>query len=283
VSPILRRQAPSDHETICNNTGVITIPPQGNYIVRFTDGSPAATWGFWPEGSAEKVGATAGGTLADICGHTGYEYVRYYCYEAQKCDLCGKVLDVIEVEPDIDSACFSDVQDPGRYYMKHVYWAAAWGIASGTGSGKFSPDNPCTRAHIVTFLWAAAGKPEPKTTENPFSDVPENAWYTKAVLWAVENKVASGTGNGLFSPMKECNRATVVTFMWAAAGKPEPKTTENPFTDVPDNAWYTKAVLWAVENKITSGTGGGKFSPMKTCTRGQIVTFLHAFENLQNP
>ena len=108
--------------------------------------------------------------------------------------------------------------------------------------------------------------------------MPDNCWYFKAVLWAVENNITSGTGGGKFSPSKTCTRAQTVTFLWAAAGKPEPKTTENPFTDVPENSWYYKAVLWASENKITSGTGNGKFSPGKVCTRGQIVTFLYASE-----
>lgn len=110
---------------------------------------------------------------------------------------------------------------------------------------------------------------------NGFGDVSENDWYYEYIVWAVENDVTNGTGNGMFSPDVICTRAHVVTFLWRAFGCPEPRTNTNPFEDVPNDTWYTKAVLWAVENMITNGTGEGKFSPNNPCTYAHILTFIH--------
>ena len=110
-----------------------------------------------------------------------------------------------------------------------------------------------------------------------FTDVAESAWYYTPVQWAVANGVTSGTSETTFSPGNKCTRAQAVTFLWNAKGQPEPKSTKNPFTDVKSTAWYYKAVLWAVENNITSGTSETTFSPNNTCTRGQIVTFFHNY------
>ena len=129
----------------------------------------------------------------------------------------------------------------------------------------------------MTFLWRAAGEPEVKDANNPFTDVKDSAFYYNAVLWAVENEITSGVGNGRFNPGGKCNRGQIVTFLWRFSGKPE-AAGENPFEDVKADAFYYDAVLWAVENKITSGTGAGKFSPNSVCTRGQVVTFLYRAE-----
>ena len=182
---------------------------------------------------------------------------------------------------------FTDVADDA-YYADAVAWAVANGITNGTSATTFSPDKPCTRGQVVTFLWRANGSPEPGgvelgenelpiSSENacPFTDVDESAYYYKAVLWAVANGVTAGTSATTFSPDKPCTRGQVVTFQWRAAGEPEPTATECPFKDVPAGAYYEKAVLWAVEKGITNGTGATTFSPDKTCTRGQIVTFLY--------
>ena len=127
----------------------------------------------------------------------------------------------------------------------------------------------------MTFLWRAAGAPEPKTQINPFADVRETAFYYKAVLWAVENGVTNGISASSFGPTETCTRGQVVTFLWRALGAPEPKSSCNPFTDVRKSAFYFSAVLWAVENGITKGTTETSFSPQRDCTRGQVVTFLH--------
>jgi hypothetical protein len=162
-----------------------------------------------------------------------------------------------------------------EYYLDPVLWAAEQNITTGTSQGIFSPERDCTRGQIVTFLWRAAGSPDPTSTTNPFTDVSPEDYYYKAILWAVENSITNGTGNGKFSPDKTCTRGQVATFLWRAKGQPAPTNTESPFKDVDTNAYYYDAVLWAVENGITNGTGKDTFSPDKTCTRGQIVTFLY--------
>ena len=170
---------------------------------------------------------------------------------------------------------FDDVQDETQYYFDPVYWAVDNGITTGTTPTTFSPNSGCTRAQVVTFLWRAAGKPEPTTTANPFEDVTADQYYYKAVLWAVEKGITTGTSATTFRPDRTCTRTQIVTFLWRYKGQPEPKTTANPFADVPATEYYYKAVLWAVENGITKGTSETKFSPDSTCTRAQIVTFLY--------
>ena len=119
-------------------------------------------------------------------------------------------------------------------------------------------------------------EPTPPPVENPFTDVSNDAWYAKSVLWAKESGVTGGKTETTFGPNDSCTRAQVVTFLWAANGKPEPKLAFNPFDDVSENDWYYKPVLWAVENGITGGVSKDLFGPEQTCTRGQIVTFLYA-------
>ena len=115
--------------------------------------------------------------------------------------------------------------------------------------------------------------------EQIFKDVPANAYYYEAVKWAQEKGITGGIGNGLFGPNDPCTRAQIVTFLWRAAGSPEPETRAMPFTDIPVGSYYYDAVLWAVENDITKGTSDTTFSPNMTCTRAQIVAFLWRSEN----
>ena len=171
----------------------------------------------------------------------------------------------------VETSPFADVSTDA-YYYEAVKWAAENNITGGIGNGLFGPDLTCTRGQIVTFLWRAAGSPEP-TALSTFTDVASDAYYAKAVAWAVENGVTTGTGDGKFSPDAPCTRGQIVTFLWRAAGSPEP-TALSTFTDVASDAYYAKAVAWAVENGVTTGTGDGKFSPDAPCTRGQAVTFL---------
>ena len=165
---------------------------------------------------------------------------------------------------------FADVSTDA-YYYEAVKWAAKNGITGGVGNGLFAPDAPCTRAQIVTFLWRAAGSPEPKNASS-FSDVPASAYYARSVAWAVENGITTGTGNGRFSPDATCTRAQSVTFLYRALSARAEGTAE--FRDVPKNAYYADAVAWAAANGITTGIGGGLFGPDNDCTRAQIVTFL---------
>ena len=169
---------------------------------------------------------------------------------------------------------FTDVKS-GEYYFTPVIWATAMKITDGVGDGKFAPDRGCTRDQLVTFLWRAAGEPEPETTVNPFTDVKEGDYFYKAVLWAVENGVTTGKSATIFAPKETCTRAQIVTFIYRAAGEPKADNAVNPFEDVAANAYYADAVLWAVENGITTGKTATRFAPNDTCTRGQGVTFLY--------
>lgn len=168
---------------------------------------------------------------------------------------------------------FIDVKS-NAYYFEPVSWAVANGITSGTSATTFSPDNACTRGQAVTFLWRAAGKPAPKSSHNPFTDVKPGQYYYDAVLWAVENGVTNGTSATTFSPDATCNRGQIVTFLYRAEGEPE-VAVRSTFGDVKTDAYYAKAVTWAVNEEVTSGTSATTFSPDNDCTRGQIVTFLY--------
>jgi len=168
---------------------------------------------------------------------------------------------------------FSDVP-AGAYYEEAVLWAVENGITTGTGATTFSPKMVCDRAQAVTFLWRAKGSPEPGTTKLDFTDVKADAYYFKAVAWAVENGITTGTGGGKFSPSMKCDRSQIVTFLWRTMGSPA-ATGNAPFADVSVNAYYRDAVIWAVDMGITTGTGGGNFSPLMKCDRSQIVTFLY--------
>lgn len=171
-----------------------------------------------------------------------------------------------------EASSFTDVSS-GEFYYEAVQWAVSAGITDGTGNNKFEPSGSCTRAQIVTFLWRAAGKPT--VSQNiSFTDVKPGAFYYEAVKWAVANEITNGTGGNKFSPDAVCTRGETVTFLYRANGSPA-VSGGSGFSDVASSAFYNNAVIWAVANEITNGTGGGKFSPNDTCTRGQVVTFLY--------
>ena len=180
-----------------------------------------------------------------------------------------------------DKIPFVDVKGTD-YFFNPVMWAYYHDpqITNGIDKTHFGPNSTCTRAQVVTFLWRAAGEPEPTTTTNPFTDVPASQYYYKPVLWAVEKGITNGMSATKFGPNNGCTRGQVVTFLWRTFGEPEPITNANPFTDVASDQYYYKPVLWAVKESITNGMSATKFGPSNTCTRGQIVTFLYrAFTN----
>ena len=221
------------------------------------------------------------GTTVDLTAYTptrsGYVFTGWY---ADK-DLTEKITEVKltgnktvyagwqEAE---SSPFFTDVPI-GSYYEEAVNWAVEQGITAGTTATTFSPNATCTRAQAVTFLWRAAGSPEPESSVMPFTDVAEDSYYHDAVLWAVENGITVGTSDTTFSPDADCTRGQIVTFLWRSQESPDAGAA-NPFTDVAADAYYADAVLWAVENGITTGTTDTTFSPNNDCTRAQIVTFL---------
>ena len=171
------------------------------------------------------------------------------------------------------STGFTDVKTTD-YFFNAVDWAVKNNITNGLTSTTFGPDVTCTRAQTVTFLWRAAGSPAPKTANNPFTDVKASDYYYNAVLWAVENGITNGASATTFAPDATVERGQVVTFLWRAADKLASQA-DNHFTDLKDGAYYTDAVLWAVEKGITTGTSATTFAPEAGCTRGQIVTFLY--------
>lgn len=185
---------------------------------------------------------------------------------ASKVEVNATFVKEVEISP------FSDVST-SAYYYEAVKWAQEKGITGGIGNGLFGPNQPCTRAQIITFLWRAAGSPEPKSMSS-FSDVSADSYYAKAVAWAVESGITTGTGDGKFSPDATCTREQAVAFLYRASGSPA-ISGGSAFSDVAANAYYADAVAWVEKNGVTGGIGGGLFGSGNTCTRAQIVTFLY--------
>ncbi|MGO5095190.1 leucine-rich repeat protein [Agathobaculum sp. LCP25S3_E8] len=171
-------------------------------------------------------------------------------------------------DPEIN--IFYDVLE-NAYYFDSVQWAIKNGITSGTTATTFSPDQTCTKAQIITFLWRAYGSPEP-TNEYRFADVTSSAYYYKAALWAQENNLETGNH---FQGNTACTRGQTVTYLWKLSGEPNDIKTDVEFTDIPPLSALNNAVAWAYEKGVTAGTSETSFSPNETCTRGQIVTFLY--------
>lgn len=231
------------------------------------------------------------GALADQMVYitdTGVKYHKYGCrYLSESgyavtldyavrcgykpCSICHKTS-----SDEQGVAGFTDVA-PGKYYSDAVEWAVKNDVTRGVSDARFAPNDPCTRAQVVTFMYRAAGGPNVEVVM-AFDDVHYLDYYYRAVRWAVKNGITTGVGGNRFAPDEPCTRAQVVTFLYRAAGEPDVGGSCR-FTDVAPGAYYRSAVIWASENGITDGTAPGKFSPNETCTRGQIVTFLYRYYN----
>ena len=235
------------------------------YCITVTEGHTHA-FGEWTtskeatcteEGSRERV-CECGEKETEVIPALGHDFVN------GECTRCDAVMDT----------AFKDVP-VGAFYFDPVQWAVDNGITNGTTPTTFDPNGQCMRAVVVTFLWRAAGDPEPTSNNNPFTDVKEGDYFYKAVLWAVENGITNGLTPTPFGPTALCNRAQVVTFLYRAMGEPEVETTECVFTDVAEGQFYYNAMLWAVENGITNGLTATTFGPTSICNRAQVVTFLY--------
>lgn len=225
--------------------------------------------------------------LCGVCGETGemlvpFEYEDGYhwggCLWLKRGNLWRvyALEDVIQAKQEAPEnedtvvGVFADVPSDA-WYAEAVTWATDHDIVTGTGGGYFSPDKLCTTGEVVTFLWRAMGRPEP-AVENPFTDVTPNHYYYQAALWAYENGMVTGD---TFAAAEMCTRSMAVTYLWTLAGRPEGRVAF--FMDVPQEEPYAQAVAWAVAAGVTSGSGGGTFSPDAVCSRGQVVTFLHRY------
>ncbi len=181
------------------------------------------------------------------------------------CTRCGEREEIPYVNP------FGDVKE-GAFYYNAVEWAVKNKITDGVAAGRFAPSHSVTRGQIVTFLWRAAGCPEPKMDAS-FVDLKAGAFYNKAVAWAVENGITDGVAKNRFAPDSVCTRAQIVTFLWRYMGEPKPSAPA-AFSDLKAGAFYVDAVRWAVEAGVTNGITDVLFKPNNPCTRGQAVTFL---------
>ena len=169
---------------------------------------------------------------------------------------------------------------PGSaYYALTVHWAIDMGVTNGIDDTHFGPDLSCTRAQIVTFLWRAAGSPEGSAGECSFTDVEAGSYYEKAVLWAVEKGITTGTSESTFSPNNTVTRGQSVTFLYRMKESPDVRAEECPFMDMEEDLYYYNAVLWAVKSGVTTGKSENLFAPEEACTRAQIVTFLYRAMN----
>lgn len=237
---------PADNETWA---GVEDLDPLGAEGSEWTTYTPH-TYGPWE--ILEEATPTQRGMKMRVCTDCGLEETREI----------GRL-----------RGAFTDIQ-PADYFYAPVLWAAFREITTGTAPTTFAPNSACTRAQVVTFLWRAMGEPAP-SGRNPFTDVKRGEYYYDAVLWAVENGITTGTTATTFNPNAACTRAQIVTFLWRAAGSPEPKANNHGFTDLKATEYYCNAIAWAVENGITNGMTPTTFEPNRTCTRGQIATFLY--------
>lgn len=222
-----------------------------SYKDNYTTGECTHSWGAWQTNSKG-------------------EKIRY-------CSKCGTMQQgTVAVGP--GNLAFTDVAQ-GSYCYDPIVWAVDKGITNGVSSTSFAPNDTCTRGQVVTFLWRAAGSPEPTSSRHPFTDIDSKAFYYKAVLWAVEKGITNGTSATTFGPGESCTRGQVVTFLHRFAGSPAPVTTSHPFVDVSSSSFYYKPMLWAVGEGITNGLTNNTFGPGSNCTRGQIVTFLYRAMN----
>ena len=230
------------------------------------------------------------GYQCSVCGAKYYEPIKaghkweitevttpatdVHGYGQYTCSRCGETKnDEICI-----SSAFTDMPAKENWAHAGIDWAVYNNITKGMSATSFGPDIGCTRAQVVTFLWRAAGCPPPHAATGgsfAFTDVVQGSFYEQAVAWAVEEGITIGMTPTTFGPDVTCTRGQVVTFLWRFKGQPAPKNKSTSFVDLKTGGFYLDAVAWAVENGITNGTSRTEFSPGSTCTRAQVVTFLH--------
>jgi len=200
-------------------------------------------------------------------------------FEAKKAGT-GKMITKLQTDVTYTEVrvLYKDVTRKGDFWYEPTYALSDSGIVKGyAGQTEFRPQNECTRAQMVTFLWRLNGSPAPKAKTTSFADVKKGAYYFKAVIWAVEQGITTGISKDKFAPEGVCTRAQTVAFLWRMAGKPEPKAKTCKFSDVKNGDYFYKATIWASEKKIVAGYSDGTFQPKGKCLRRQMVTFLYKY------
>ena len=178
---------------------------------------------------------------------------------------------------------YADVTDPSDYWFEPTRELTEAGIVKGyKNQTEFRPANKCTRAQMITFLYRLQGEPKTKSGKCEFKDIKSTDYFYKPVIWAVEQGITTVPSDKKFNPQTVCTRAMTVTFVWRMAGKPEPKSTSNPFPDVKKTDYFYKATIWASEMKILAGFPDGTFKPQGECLRRQMVTFLYKYDKFVN-
>ena len=201
--------------------------------------------------------------------------------------MAGSVTITVSVTSKYTDKCtvtvlYKDVTNSEDFWYEPTNVLTAKGVVKGyANQTEFRPANECTRAQMVTFLYRLQGEPRTKSSECKFPDVKSSDYFYKPVIWATEKGITTGT-DGKFNPQNVCTRAQTVTFLWRMAGKPDPKSTKNPFPDVKSTDYFYKATIWASEKKILAGMSDGTFNPQGKCLRRQMVTFLYKYDKYVN-
>ena len=251
-APVITAQ-PKDVSVKAGGTATFTVAADGEDL--------HYQWWMVDAGVPTKVG-TDSATLTLTNLDQGWNQFQFWCVVSNSHGEATSNMAQLTVSASGQKSAFTDVPETA-YYNQPVAWAVEKGITNGTTATTFSPNATCTRAQIITFLWRAAGSPEPKSACS-FTDIPAGSYFEKAVTWAAEQGMVGGDK---FGPNDPCTRQMAVEFMWRQAGSP--KAPAAGFTDV-----SSEAVNWALEEGVTTGTTETTFSPGSTCTRAQIVTFL---------
>ena len=257
----------TDPETEVPEIGAELLIGQSAAVRNMTDLSAlSGTVASWRSSRPEVVRAGSDGTLTAV---------SYGTAVIRGLDAEGKTLLMVNVQ-----TRFTDVTDPEQFYYDPIYWAADLGITTGFADGTFRPLGSCNRASVVTFLWRLAGRPTYMEYESFFSDLTGNPDFDSAILWAADMGITTGWADGTFRPWITCNRAAIVTFLWRYAGREMPASAGTaPFSDMTGNGDFDNAILWAVENGITTGWADGTFRPWNTCNRLSVVAFLSRYAN----
>ena len=217
--------------------------------------------------------AAASGRYPNSIGRYKYARVKVYNFIVNNLGM--------DPESDPNTTPFTDLPASGHWARQAIKWAYNHDpqITAGTSATTFSPNATLTRGEAMTFLWAAAGKPEPSSSNNPFADVSSDKYYYSAVLWAVEKGITAGKTADSFAPNDSVSRAEMLTFLWAFAGK-QSASGSSPFLDVTSDRYYYTPVLWAYANGILVGNESGSsllLDPKADCSRAYVVTYLYRY------